>query len=46
MHKLLDSVEVECLDNQQIEGDFTTVILCMYVSELKLGYKTSPVSKQ
>ena len=30
VRKLLDLVEVECLDNQQIEGDFTTVILCMY----------------
>lgn len=28
--KLLDLVE--CLDNQHVEGNFTTVILCMYHS--------------
>lgn len=30
--RIMDLVEVECLDNQHIEGDFTTVILCMYHS--------------
>lgn len=36
VHKLLDSVEDECLDNQQIEGDFTTVILCCIRVKVRL----------